>query len=340
MSNIKFFATTNLFWQSLEQYAGHPLFPLMRRKMRECVQRKLHSPNFRNARDKPFDVDPRLAGIWHCKLTDEIDAVLFYRIHGDTLYLCMMGSHHDYPADGRNGAKANPLAEKLKNAVAAGHVDHPARAILKWITPKDLIGNPLLDEIDVRELAAIREILYAENVEGAIFRKTYGYDILEAPTELFDTWLREVLVAHIEIERAIRRVEMGAISRKDRREIASIAAELAIDPDEILRRDGVGFTVPRLIEAVLAGARLQGGRHLMDAEALIDFFESEPEEHAQSFLLLARRKVHELSRKSHEADAAAYEIERLLVIGEVVLSDPGCREWHDWRTGMHPSPLS
>lgn len=332
MSNIKFFATTDLYWQTLGEYAGHANFAVMRRKIKECVHRKLQNPNFRNARDKPFDVDPRLAGIWHCKLSEDLDAVLFYKIHGDTLYLTMVGSHHDYPADGTNSAKATPLAEKNRNAVAAGHVDYPARKTLKWSRPKDLVGNPLLDEIDTTELSAIRDALREENDEAAIFKRLFDMDIMDASEEEFDGWMRELLVAHIEVERAIRRIEMGSISRRDRREISSLAPELETDPEDILRRDGHGFTIPLFVEAVRSGidAQQRMSRGQQRASEIVDDFEEDPAENAQRLLTLARRLVVDLSRKSDFAHSAAYEIERLLVTGEVVLSDPDSAEMQDF----------
>jgi mRNA-degrading endonuclease YafQ of YafQ-DinJ toxin-antitoxin module len=328
MSNIKFFVTTDLFWETLGEYAGHALFPLMRKKIKDCVHRKLQNPNFRNARDKPFDVDPRLAGIWHCKLSEEIDAVLFYKIHGDTLFLTMIGSHHSYPADGKNSAKATPLAEKNRNAVAAGHVDYPARKSLKWSRPKDLIGNPLLEEIDREELCSIRDALRVENDEATIFRDLFGKDIMDSSEEEFDGWMREIVVAHIEIERALRRIDMSAISRRDRREISSLAPELEIDPEEILHRDGQGFTIELFVEAVKSGIDAQDrmSRGAQKVARIVEDFEGDPTENAQRLLTLARRLVVDLSRKLDFADSASHEIERLLVLAEVVLSDPDCAE--------------
>jgi mRNA-degrading endonuclease YafQ of YafQ-DinJ toxin-antitoxin module len=338
MSNIKFFATTDLFWQTLGEYAGHALFPLMRKKIKDCVHRKLQNPNFRNGRDKPFDVDPRLAGIWHCKLSEEIDAVLFYKIHGDTLFLTMVGSHHDYPADGKNSAKAAPLAEKNRNAVAAGHVDYPARKTLKWSRPKDLIGNPLLEEIDRDELYSIREALRVENDEATIFQRLFDKDIMDASEEEFDGWMRELVVAHIEIERALRRIDLSAISRRDRREISSLAVELEIDPEEILQRDGQGFTIELFVEAVRTGIeaqeRISGGAKR--SAQIVDDFEDSPADNAQRLLTLARRLVVDLSRKTDFADSAAHEVERLLVLAEVVLSDPDCAEMQNYAESKAP----
>jgi mRNA-degrading endonuclease YafQ of YafQ-DinJ toxin-antitoxin module len=332
MSNIKFYATTDLYWKTLENYAGHPLFPTIRRKIDECAQRKLHNPTFRNARDKPFDADPKLAGLWHCKLSEELDAVLFYRIHGDTLFLTMVGSHHDYPADGKNASKGASLAEKNRNAVAAGHVDHPGRKILRWARPKDLVGNPLLDEIDIDILVSIRDTLREENDEASIFERLFDRDIMDASEEVFDEWMREVLVAQIEVERAIRRVQMGSISRRDRREISSLAPEFEVDPEDVIRRDGDGFTIELLVDAVRNGLEVHARTSRLDRSQaqIVDDFESDPAENAQRLLVLARKLCVELFKKSHDADKAAYEIERLLIIGEVVLSDPDCTEMQNY----------
>ncbi|NTF16864.1 hypothetical protein G6L37_00295 [Agrobacterium rubi] len=332
MSNLKYFVTTDLYWKTLEQYAGHANFPMLRRKIKECVHRKLHDPTFKNSRDKTFDVDNRLSGIWHCKLSEEIDAVLFYRMHGDTLYLAMVGSHHDYPADGKNSGKAAPLAEKVRNAVAAGHVDHPSRHGVKWNRPRDLIGNAMLDETDVRELTAIWEELRRENDDGALFQRLNGIDIMDASEDAFDAWMKEILVAQIELERAIRRIEIGSISRRDRREISALAPELEIDPEDIIRRDGEGFTIEGFVEAVRIGidVRDEIGHGGQKAIRVVEDFEGDPAENAQILLTLARKLVVDLSRKSHRADGAAHEIERLLVLGEVVLSDPDCSQMLDY----------
>jgi hypothetical protein len=327
MSNIKYFVTTDLYWQTLGQYAGHPLFHVMRRKISECVIRKSQNATFRNNRDKPFDADPKLSGIWHCKLSDELDAILFYRIEGDTLYLNMVGTHHDYPADGKNSLKAGPLADKNRNAMKAGHVDYPARRLLKWSRPLDLVGNPMLEEIDRDELRAISDLLLAENDDPAIYRRLFARDLLDASEDELDAWLREINVAHVEIERAFRRIDMARLTRRDRRAIESLERELAIDRDEILSRDGSGFTVACFVEAVRTAAGVQselscsssGARNLR--QILADF-EEEPAENAQRLLVAARRLAVDLARKSEAADSAAFEIERLLAAAEGALGDP------------------
>lgn len=176
MSGIKYVITAELFWKTLSDYRRHANYQMIRDKIDETIYRKISDRHFRTSRDKPFDSDGRLHGIWHARLSQEFDVVLFYTIKGDDLTLAMMGNHGDYPNGGKNMAKKGPLADKIWRAVGKGHSRSPMWNSLRWAQPSDLIRHPDLHELDSRSLEFISQELRDEAMSFDRFRKLTGLD--------------------------------------------------------------------------------------------------------------------------------------------------------------------
>jgi hypothetical protein len=131
---------------------------------------------------------------------------MFYTISGDTMNLAMIGSHHDYPFQGKNTGKAETLGGKIHRAVAMGHIPTPGWEKLKWSTPSDLAGSPDLNEMSLDQLVAIQEVLKLELDDAPLFRETFGYALDDADMDTFTQWLVDTDVALEAVDNAQRRV--------------------------------------------------------------------------------------------------------------------------------------
>ncbi|MBY3433568.1 hypothetical protein HFN89_05345 [Rhizobium laguerreae] len=210
MAGLKFITMTQLFWDTLEQHRGHHRYPEMRARVAFCVERKIEDPAFRSGSDYPF-AGKNLDGIWHCKLSVNPDVIMFYTISGDTLNLAMVGSHHDYPHQGKHLQKAVPFARKIWTSLDRGHVPSPEWVRVKWNVPADITRSFELEETTLDHLAQIEEQLKLEMQDAPIFERVHGYKLDDADIEVFTEWLAETDRALEAIDRAQDRVR--AIAR-------------------------------------------------------------------------------------------------------------------------------
>lgn len=171
MSGIKYVVTTELFWDTLGDLRRHGNYMMLRDKIDDTILRKVEDRQHRTARDKPFDPAGNLRDIWHARLSQEFDVVLFYTMSGDELTLAMMGNHGDYPHDGKNKSRSGPLARRIWNAVQSGHVVSPMWKTLRWSHPADILASRDLHEMDPREIERLREELMTEVETMARFEK-------------------------------------------------------------------------------------------------------------------------------------------------------------------------
>lgn len=176
MSGIKYVLTTDLFWKTLSDYRRHANYQMIRDKIDETIFKKISDRHHRTSRDKPFDSDGNLHGIWHTRLSQEFDVVLFYTVKGDDLTLAMMGNHGDYPNGGKNKAKSGPLADRIWRAVDGGHNRSPKWDSLRWAHPSDLVGHPDLHEMDPRAIDFVRQDLRDEAASFTKFKRLTGLD--------------------------------------------------------------------------------------------------------------------------------------------------------------------
>lgn len=210
MSGLKFITMTQLFWDTLEQHRGHRRYPEIRARIAFSVERKVDDPSYRSNSDYPF-YGKNLDGIWHCKLSVNPDVIMFYTISSETLNLAMVGSHHDYPHQGKHGQKAVPFARKIWTALDRGHVASPEWDRIKWNVPADITRSFELEETTLDHLAEIEAELKLEMHDAPIFERVHGQKLDDADIEVFTEWLAETDRALEAVDRAQERVR--AISR-------------------------------------------------------------------------------------------------------------------------------
>ncbi|MBY3433061.1 hypothetical protein HFN89_02560 [Rhizobium laguerreae] len=190
MAELKFVTFTQLFWDTLEKHRNHTRYQDMRAKIAYCVQRKRENRQFSNNSDAAFvGSNTTLAGIWHCKLSLNPDVVMFYTLGRDTLNLAMVGSHHDYPYQGKASARAPVLAKKVHGAIERGHVPSPVWPTIRWSTPDDILANHELVETTLDELAAIMDVLELELYDAPIYRQIFGAELIDQDETAISEWL-------------------------------------------------------------------------------------------------------------------------------------------------------
>lgn len=190
MQGITHLTITQLFWDTLEEYRGHKRYPEIRGKIARCVEQRARDRNALINGDGRF-VDV-LVGIWHCKLSTNPDVVMFYTLEGSTMNLAMVGTHHDYPHQGKNGGKAAGLLKKIENAIGRGHVGRPGWQRLKWKTPEEIIKHPDLHQTSMDELEHVMCLLEAELDDAPIYRSLYDRDLIDEEEETVFEWLATV----------------------------------------------------------------------------------------------------------------------------------------------------
>lgn len=184
-SGIGYVVTTDLFWNTLEPLRRHANYFALRDKIETVVRQKARSRHFRTDRDKPF-TNEVLRGIWHTRLSEELDIVLFYMVNADIITLAMVGSHRDY----ERKSKAEQLGERVRRSVAKGHVPSPRWTALRWENPADLVGHRDLKELDAELIAHLRAELREEAFEPRRFKSLTGlkYDEPKNFRFLCDYW--------------------------------------------------------------------------------------------------------------------------------------------------------
>jgi mRNA-degrading endonuclease YafQ of YafQ-DinJ toxin-antitoxin module len=210
MSGLKFITMTQLFWDTLEQHRGHRRYADMRARIAFSVERKIDDPTYRSNSEYPF-YGKNLEGIWHAKLSVNPDVVMFYTVSSETINLAMVGSHHDYPHQGKNAQKALPLAKKIWTSLERGHVPSPGWSQIKWNVPADITWSFELEETTLDHLEEIENELKLEMQEAPIFERVHGQKLDDADIEVFTEWLAETDRALEAVDRAQERVR--AISR-------------------------------------------------------------------------------------------------------------------------------
>lgn len=192
MAGITSVCMTGLFWETLSAHRGQEHYGHLRRSMDDLIVHKArNSIGAVNARDKYFSVSS-LKGTWHCALSRNPDVVLFYSITGTTLNMAMLGTHHDYPSDGKNFSAAGRTASRIAHAVAAGHRASPGWKSVRWKRPSDLIENRDLTEASSQALDAIIEDLREEADTAPAYRRLMGRDLMSGSYEELEAWMDEV----------------------------------------------------------------------------------------------------------------------------------------------------
>lgn len=196
MAGISSICITGLFWETLGRHRGQEYYANLRAAVDKLIVRKSEDVGPINGRDKYFN-DTELKGTWHCALSRNPDIVMFYTVADGTLNLAMLGTHHDYPSDGKNRNAAPRTATKVHNAIRSGHRHSPSWKAIPWRRPSDLVGHRELNEASPQALDAIIHDLNSEGETGDAFRRLHGRDLLagSGTIEELDAWLSEVEAA-------------------------------------------------------------------------------------------------------------------------------------------------
>lgn len=225
MADLKFISITQLFWDTIEKHRGHSRYPEIRAKIAWSVERKIENRSFRSNSDYPFTSNNKnLEGIWHSKLSTNPDVVMFYTIDSETLNLAMVGSHHDYPHQGKHLQKALTFGRKIRTSVEAGHVPTPGWDRIKWNVPSDIAKSFELEETTLDHLVEIQEELKLEHQDAPIFERLHGYRLEDADMDTLTAWLDETdhaLEAVRQAQTRVRAIERGR--ENDRAPIAAFA---------------------------------------------------------------------------------------------------------------------
>jgi len=193
MGGIKSICITSLFWETLGRHRGQEYYANLRVAIDDLIVRKAEDVGPVNGRDKYFNVT-ELKGTWHCALSRNPDIVMFYTVGEGALSLAMLGTHHDYPSDGKNNSAAPRTATRIHNAIRSGHRPSPSWKAVPWKRPSDLVGHRELAEASPQALDAIINDLNSERDTGDAFRRLHGRDLLDesGTIEELEGWLAEV----------------------------------------------------------------------------------------------------------------------------------------------------
>jgi hypothetical protein len=169
---------------------------MLRTKLAELIERKRDSTGPAGGRDNFFgSSNALLAGIWHFAALRNPDVVVFYVIEGGSLCLAMVGSHHDYPFNGKNLSASARTGTRVRNAVAAGNADSPMWPALAWGDPSEVVGHPDLAELSAPALDRLACELVQEMDDGARYLARNGIRVEDGPEDEFERYFADLSAA-------------------------------------------------------------------------------------------------------------------------------------------------
>ncbi len=186
MSHITKIVFTDLFWETLSDHRKHSRYQDFRNSIAMCIRYKSQNRSFTSASDKPFNADPTLKGIWHCKLSRNPDIILFYRLAENTMFLSMIGDHHDYGYNNKGTQASHVMVNRINQAIARGHVASPDWETIKWSTPMELLENPELSELSLSALSRVHSAIQEEANSFELLQRVEG-DRSQLP-EVYTPW--------------------------------------------------------------------------------------------------------------------------------------------------------
>jgi hypothetical protein len=207
--------TSDLFWRTLEPHRIQSHYQTLRNKIAELIQRKRESTGPASGRDSPFGSNNALlAGIWHYKALRNPDVVVFYVIEKGALCLAMVGSHDDYPFNGKNLSASARTGTRIRNAVAAGDSGSPMWPALSWGDPSEIPGHPELDELSAPALDRLAIELLEEMEDGPRYVTRNGRRVEDGPEEEFERYFAD-LSAAADAVRSARALRHGRYARTE-----------------------------------------------------------------------------------------------------------------------------
>jgi hypothetical protein len=169
---------------------------MLRAKLAELIERKRESSGPASGRDTTFgSSNALLAGIWHFAALRSPDVVVFYVIEDGALCLAMVGSHHDYPFNGKNLSASARTGTRVRNAVAAGDSGSPMWPSLEWGDPSEVCGHPELGELSAPALDRLALELVEEMEDGARYFARNGVRVEDGPEDEFERYFAALSAA-------------------------------------------------------------------------------------------------------------------------------------------------
>jgi mRNA-degrading endonuclease YafQ of YafQ-DinJ toxin-antitoxin module len=199
MSHITKVVFTDLFWETLSEHRKHSRYRDFRNSIAMCIRYKSQNRSFTSASDKPFNADPTLKGIWHCKLSRNPDVIMFYRMSENTMYLSMIGDHHDYGYNNKGTNAGQVMANRIEQAIARGHVATPDWETIKWSTPMELLENPELAELSLAALSRVHTAVQMEAESFELLLRVEGKERSQLP-EVYSPWFEALDALNDKIE--------------------------------------------------------------------------------------------------------------------------------------------
>jgi len=176
-----------LFW-TLEPHRGQAYYPCLRDKLLWLMRRKEQSTDPVSSRDNYFGAIKALVGIWHFAIMRNPDIVIFYTLNDGCLNLAMVGSHHDYPFNGKNSGASARTGGRVNNTVADGPLQSPNWRGLRWSDPADLLRHPDLPELSAPAMDGLLTDIADEMGTGGFYRARHGVAIEDRPEAEFDRY--------------------------------------------------------------------------------------------------------------------------------------------------------
>lgn len=163
----------DLFWATLEPYRETQHYNMLRNKIDELVTRRANGQQT-SARDKRFNKKSGgpLEGIWHCAISRSPDVVVFYTLENGAMNLAMVGTHHDYPSDGKNLKAAGRTSTRIQNAIKKGF-SLAAWKHLDWRDIDGLLNSTELYEASTEALDTLYQELIEELDSGNRLKQIY-----------------------------------------------------------------------------------------------------------------------------------------------------------------------
>ncbi|TLX16595.1 hypothetical protein [Rhizobium sp. MHM7A] len=202
MSHITKVVFTDLFWETLSDHRKHSRYRDFRNSIAMCIRHKSQNRSFTSASDKPFNADPTLKGIWHCKLSRNPDVILFYRMAENTMFLSMIGDHHDYGYNNKGTNAGQVMANRIDQAIARGHVPSPDWDTIKWSTPMELLDHPELAELSLNALGRVHSAIMTEQENFDMLVRVEGEQRSQLP-EVYTPWFEALDAVNDKIEAII-----------------------------------------------------------------------------------------------------------------------------------------
>ena len=212
MNGVRGVRFGDLFWKTLEPHRGQGYYLGLREKLTWFARRKEESTSPVSGRDNYFGKIKDLAGIWHFAALRTPDVVIFYTLDEGCLNLAMIGSHADYPFNGKNLGASKRTAARVNGAVARDPVPTPDWEGLRWEDPSELLGHPDLPELSVPGLDKVIGDLTTEMDDGNRYVARFGVEIERQSEAEFDRYVNALSDA-LDLTRGIRARKLGIRSR-------------------------------------------------------------------------------------------------------------------------------